>query len=217
MARQFVELNHAIEDGMAPYPGLPAPRVAAIVDHEQSRPRYQGKAEFHIGRIEMAGNTATYLDCPFHRYRDGADLSEVPLNRVAALPGLVLDATGFRAINAPTEAAEMEGRAVLLRTNWDARWGSPSYWELGPYISRELLGRLVRARPALVGVDFWNVDDVEDPVRPVHTQLLGAGILVVENLANLAALPREGFRFSAVPLRIVRGASIPVRAFAEIG
>jgi kynurenine formamidase len=45
---------------------------------------------------------------------------------------------------------------------------------------------------------------------------LAEGILIVEHLCNLSALPRTGFRFSAVPLRIVRGASFPVRAFAEI-
>jgi kynurenine formamidase len=75
---------------------------------------------------------------------------------------------------------------------------------------------LLRAQPALVGVDFWNVDDTLDPSRPVHTRLLKAGILIVEHLCNLAALPEEGFRFYAVPLRIVRGASFPVRAFAEM-
>jgi arylformamidase len=75
---------------------------------------------------------------------------------------------------------------------------------------------LVRARAALVGVDFLNVDDTNDPVRPAHTKLLRAGILIVENLTNLSELPADGFSFSAVPLPIVRGASFPVRAFAEI-
>jgi kynurenine formamidase len=50
----------------------------------------------------------------------------------------------------------------------------------------------------------------------VHTQLLAAGILIVEHLCNLGALPSTGFRFYATPLRIVGGASFPVRAFAEL-
>jgi arylformamidase len=41
--------------------------------------------------------------------------------------------------------------------------------------------------------------------------------LIVEHLCNLGALPPSGFRFFAVPLRIVSGASFPVRAFAEVG
>jgi kynurenine formamidase len=69
----------------------------------------------------------------------------------------------------------------------------------------------------VVGVDWGNVDDTTDPARPAHTRLLRAGILIVERLRSLDQLPGDGFRFFAVPPRIVRGASFPVRAFAEIG
>jgi hypothetical protein len=37
-----------------------------------------------------------------------------------------------------------------------------------------------------------------------------------EHLCNLRGLPRDGFRFFAIPLRIAGGASFPVRAFAEL-
>jgi kynurenine formamidase len=67
-----------------------------------------------------------------------------------------------------------------------------------------------------VGVDFWNVDDTMDPGRPAHTKLLASSVLIVEHLCHLSDLPRSGFRFYTAPLRIVGGASFPVRAFAEI-
>ena len=86
----------------------------------------------------------------------------------------------------------------------------------GPFISPETLDLLLRARAKLVGVDFWNVDDTNDPSRRVQTRLLAEEILIVEHLSNLGALPETGFRFFAVPPRIVAGASVPVRAFAEI-
>lgn len=214
---RFVELNHAIADGMEPYPGLPKPRIGSFLTHEESRPRYQGKAEFYLGHVDMPCNAGTYLDAPFHRYPDRADLSQLPLDRVAGLPGVCLDASPGEGRSVTIEAAdELAGRAVLVRTGWDTRWGTDRYWEPGPFLSHGTIDALVRARPALVGVDFWNVDNTEDPARPAHTRLLAEGILVVENLANLGALPRTGFRFSAVPLRIVRGASFPVRAFAEL-
>ena len=63
---------------------------------------------------------------------------------------------------------------------------------------------------------FWNIADVENKNQPAHTYLLKENIVIVEHLANLSALPRTGFRFYAVPPRIVSGASFPVRAFAEI-
>ncbi len=215
---RHIELNHLIEDGMAAYPGLPRPRVEAILDHTASRVRYQGKAEFYIGKIDMPFNTGTYMDAPFHRHHDKEDLAELPLARVAGLPGLVLDASPRvdRSVVPSCEADELRGKAVLLRTGWDGRWGTEAYWELGPFLGSAFLEVLIAAGAALVGVDFWQVDDPEDLTRPAHTKLLAAGIPIVEHLTGLFQLPREGFRFYAVPLRVVRGASFPVRAFAEL-
>ena len=217
--RRFIELNHPIQDGMPAYPGLASPKIGAVVEHAASRPHYQNQAEFYLGRVEMDCNVGTYLDSPFHRHPEGADLSALPLERVAGLPGIVLTAEGdgSRAITLEAPESALRGRAVLVRTSWDERWGRPDYYEPGPYLSQESVELLLRAKPALVGVDFWNVDDTSDPVRPVHTRLLAADILIVEHLCNLSALPREGFRFYAVPPRLVRGASFPVRAFAEVG
>jgi kynurenine formamidase len=217
--KKLIELNHFLEDGMMAYPGLPRPKIGAFLDHQASRARYNDQAEFYLGKVEMVCNLGTYLDSPFHRYRDGNDLSQVPLESVARIPGIVLDAhvPPDRSITIDARDSELEGRAVLIRTEWDKRWGTESYWEPGPYLSEKSIDLLIRSKATLVGVDFWNVDNTADFVRPAHTRLLASDILIVEHLCNLSDLPRTGFRFYAVPLRIVRGASFPVRAFAEIG
>jgi len=214
----FVDLSHPLEDGMAPYPGLERPKIGAVVTHEQSRSRYEGKAEFYLGRVDMPCNIGTYLDAPFHRYPAGEDLNAIPLARIAGLPGIAVDAVvaADRSVTFQARKDELEGKAVLVRSGWDQRWGTDSYWESGPYLAAAVLDLLIEARAALAGVDFWNVDDTLDLARPAHTRLLGAGIPIVEHMANLQALPRDGFRFYAVPPRIVRGASFPVRAFAEV-
>jgi arylformamidase len=214
----FVELNHEIRAGMPVFPGLEPPRVGAILDHESSRPHYGGHAEFYLGKIEMACNTATYIDSPFHRFRDEEDLGEIGLDDVAGLPGVVVDGRvgSDRALVFEADQAALSGKAVLIRTGWDQRWGTERYWEPGPFVSPGALELLLASRPKLVGVDCWNVDDIEDPSRRVHTGLLRARILIVEHLCNLSSLPPAGFRFFAVPLRVVGGASMPVRAFAEI-
>lgn len=214
---KFIELNHVLKDGMQAYPGLPSPKIGAYLDHEASRDHYAGRAEFFLGRVDMVCNIGTYLDSPFHRHRGQADLSQIPLERVAGVPGIVLDAAGSRAaIALERPASDLSGRAVLIRTGWDRRWGTDAYWEPGPYLAASTVDLLIQARAVLVGVDFWNVDNTQDPSRPAHTRLLAEEILIVEHLCNLSALPRTGFRFSAVPLRILRGASFPVRAFAEV-
>lgn len=216
--KRFVELSHPIVDGMKAYPGYPSPKVGAYLTREDSRSRYDGKAEFLIGMVEMVGNVGTYLDAPFHRHAEGADLSEVPLESIAGVDGVVLEGnlSSSRSISIHCNASELRGRAVLVRTGWDERWGTDRYWEPGPFLSDDSVDLLVRSTAALVGVDFWNVDDVENKSRPAHTRLLGANIPIVEHLTKLSSLPRSGFRFYAVPPPIVKGASFPVRAFAEL-
>jgi kynurenine formamidase len=106
--------------------------------------------------------------------------------------------------------------AVIIRTGGDQRWGTRRCWEPAPYLYIGVLDLLVDGRAAVVGIDFWNVDDTADLASQARTRLLRAGVLVVEHLCNLRGLPREGFRFFAVPLRIAGGASVPVRTFAEL-
>jgi len=216
--RKFIELSHTLEDGMMAYPGLPRPKIGAFLDHEASRSRYNDQAEFYLGRVEMVCNLGTYLDSPFHRYPDGLDLSQIPLESVAGLSGIVLDGVVSlnRSVTVQADSSELDGKAVLIQTGWDKRWDTDLYWEPGPFLSEESIDLLTHSRAKLVGVDFWNADDTMDPSRPAHTRLLASDILIVEHLCNLSVLPRTDFKFYAVPLRIVRGASFPVRAFAEI-
>jgi arylformamidase len=216
VSTRFVELSHEIENGMPAYPGIPGPRIGALLDHETSRPRYEDQAEFYLGMVEIPGNTGTYLDSPFHRDKTGDDLAALELDSVAGLPAVVVDAVGEpRAVDVPMRD-DIRGKALLVRTGWDGHWGQDRYWSEGPYLSPETIQQLIDAQPALVGVDFSNVDNTEDPARPAHTLLLRSGILIVEHLCNLSAVPdREAF-FYAAPLRLRGGASFPVRAFAEI-
>jgi arylformamidase len=216
---RFVELAHPIHDGMAAYPGLPPAKVGALLTHEESRDRYEGKAEFLLGHVELACNTGTYLDVPFHRFRDGEDLAAVSLDRVAGLPGIVVEPAdpSVREVGLDgIEPADVRGRAILVRTGRSELWGTDAYWQDGPFLAPRALDLLIDGGASLVGVDFGNVDDTGDPSRPAHTRLLGSGALIVENLTGLAALPREGFTFFAVPVRIERGAAFPVRAFAVL-
>ncbi len=217
MAR-LIDLSHPIEHGMVTYPGLPGPVVSDFLGREASRGHYAGGTTFHIARVRMVGNTGTYVDAPFHRYADGPDVAALPLERLADLEGVVVEARNAgRGIEADRFASrDLAGKAVLVRTGWDAHWGTPRYGEGHPFLTRGAAERLADARPALVGIDSLNVDDTADGVRPAHTLLLAAGIPVVEHLCNLAALPESGFRVHCVPAPFRGLGSFPVRAYAVL-
>jgi arylformamidase len=215
----LVELSHVIRAGMITYPGLPAPEITSYLTRADSRAHYAPGTEFAIDRLTLIGNTGTYLDAPYHRYPDGADLAGLPLSRTADLPAAVVRVTGARqpGIDVGALAAlDVAGRAVLLHTGDSARFGSPAYAEGGHFLTRAGAAWLASHDAALVGIDAVNIDDTADGERPAHSLLLAAGIPVVEHLAGLEQLPPAGARFTAVPLRIEQFGTIPVRAFARL-
>jgi kynurenine formamidase len=218
----LVDLSHDIEHGTVTYPGLPAPEISSHLDFDASRGHYAAGTEFAIGRITMVANTGTYLDTPAHRYRDGHDLGQLPLERCANLPAVVVDGTGPLGPEA-FAGVEIAGRAVLLRTGWDQHWGTERYaCPEHPHLSESGARHLVSPGAVLVGIDSVNSDSVNSDntrtgQRPAHTHLLAAGIPVVEHLTGLDALPAAGFRFTAAPPAIRGLATFPVRAFAVVG
>lgn len=213
----LIDLSHTIEDGMVTYKGLPAPLICDHLSREASRANYDAGTEFQIGRIEMVGNTGTYLDTPFHRYADGEDLSQVGLERVAGLPGMVVRAQGERAVDADRFAdLDVRGKAVLVHTGWARHWRTDAYFEDHPFLTEAAAAALVEAGAALVGIDSHNIDDTRTRARPAHTLLLGAGIPICEHMRGLELLPDAGFRFTAAPPKVAGFGTFPVRAFAEI-
>jgi kynurenine formamidase len=216
--RQLIDLSHHVEHGMITYKGLPAPIVCDFLSREASRAIYAPGTEFHIGKIEMVANTGTYLDSPFHRFEDGKDLSELPLESLADLDAVVVRRVGRgRSIDADAfQGMEVRGKAVLVHTDWCSRWRTDAYFEGHPFLTADAARLLAESGAALVGIDSYNIDDTEDWSRPAHTALLGAEIPIVEHMRGMEALPGSGFRFSAVPVKVKRFGTFPVRAFAVI-
>src|SRR2546428_11157585 len=94
---RFIEVSHAVVEGLLTKRPLPTPRVEVLNDYDASR--YDGKSEFLIASLHLCGNTGTYVDSPRHRFRAGADLAGLPLERLADLPVVVADVSaGGRAI-----------------------------------------------------------------------------------------------------------------------
>jgi kynurenine formamidase len=217
---RLVDLSHVIEHGLETYRGLPPPVITDFMSRERSRSHDAAGTEFQIGKIEMVANTGTYLDSPFHRHADGADLAGLALEKLADLEGVVLRAPleRGRAVDAPAfDPLEVRGRAVLVHTGFDRHWRTERYFTGNPFLTDAAARLLVERGAALVGIDSLNIDDTADRSRPVHTRLLAAGIPIVEHLTNLAALSDAPFRFFAVPPKVKSFGTFPVRAFALVG
>ncbi|PAW65514.1 MAG: cyclase [Verrucomicrobiia bacterium Tous-C4TDCM] len=212
-----LDLSHTIEHGMITYKGLPAPLICDYLSREASRQFYAEGTEFHIGRIDLVANTGTYLDSPFHRYPDGKDLSELPLDSLAGLAGVVVRSEAMAITREAFAGLDLRGKAVLVQTGWDRHWRTDAYFEEHPFLTEEAALHLKEAGVKIVGIDSYNIDDTRGGKRPVHSTLLGAEIPIVEHLTGLAGLPDTAFRFYAVPPKIKGFGTFPVRAFAMVG
>jgi len=213
----LIDLSHAIEDGMVTYKGLPAPHICDYWRREDTAPSYDDGSTFQIGRIDMVANTGTYLDTPFHRYEEGDDLAAVGIERLARLAGLRVRAAGIEAGPELFDGLDVAGKAVLVHTGWDRHWRTDAYHSGHPFLAEASARLLAERGAALVGIDSYNIDDTSTRRRPVHTILLGAGILICEHMTGLGALPPGGFRFTAAPPKVSGMGTFPVRAFAETG
>jgi kynurenine formamidase len=123
MAR-LIDLSHVIEAGMVTYPGLPGPIIGDHLSRADSKANYAPGTEFLIGRIDMVGNTGTYLDTPFHRFDGGSDLGDLALDHLADLPGVCIEAVGPDIGPETVEGVDLAGKAVLFATGWDRHWAS---------------------------------------------------------------------------------------------
>ncbi|HEX9840103.1 MAG TPA: cyclase family protein [Anaerolineales bacterium] len=218
MRKKLIDLSHEVEHGMITYKGLPAPIICDFLSREDSRTHYTSGTEFNISKIEMVANTGTYVDSPFHRFSDGIDLSELPLESLADLEAVVVRVQNLgRAIPAKAfSGLNVKGKAVLVHTDWARHWRTDQYFDGHTFLTRDAAEFLAESGAAFVGIDSYNIDDTTDGTRPVHTTLLGNRIPICEHMRGLEDLPDRGFRFHAAPVKVKAMGTFPVRAYAVL-
>ena len=227
---EIVDLSHVIEEGMTTYKGLPGPHICDFWTREGSAANYDDGSTFQIGRIDMVANTGTYLDSPFHRYADGADLSELKLHRSPTCRASSCGGRGrtiSRSMPRISMGSMSRGKAVLVHTGWDRHWRTDGYFGEHPFLTAAAADWLVEQGAAFVGIDSCNIDNMHVRARPVHTRLLGAGIPICEHMTGLGSLPDERFpilRRAAqgeghgdLPGARLRRAWLSERAFSQSG
>ncbi len=205
------DLTHPIHPGMTTYPGDPAVRVELWPD----------AAPWQVRAVCLGSHTGTHIDAPRHVDSSGRTLSDYPSDRFVGR-GIVVDADGAGE-NSPLAADILAGRRgeirqgdmVLIRTGWDRHWSTERYLR-HPFLSAELAAALKALHVGLLGIDALSVDSTVDIGAIAHRTLLGADILIVENLRSLGSLESAAtHEFIFAPLALDQSDGAPVRAFAR--
>jgi kynurenine formamidase len=213
---RIVDLTHPVTAGMRVYPGDPPVRVdpaaTLAVDGVMV-------SELHLGT-----HTGTHVDAPRHVVGGAAAVDVVPLQQLYGAAWVVhVPASPGQRITLDDVAGQLTGLAgepaigiVLVRTDWSRHFGTDRYYRRHPYLDVAIAGHLLELGVRTVGVDTPSPDPFAgQPARlPFHVAFLGAGGVIVENLANLAAVTWRDPVFSALPLALVGLDGSPVRAVA---
>ena len=218
---QFVDLSQVVAPGIPRFgPHAPEPIIRPWMSHYTAGQsgKYDG-CTCEITEINMVTSMGTYLDSPYHFNPSGASIDQLSLEQLV-LPGVVVDCTPCEPNQSigpeVLQGLSFRDKAVLFRTDWSRFWEIPETYRRFPYLTEDTAKALTEGGAGLAGIDVLVIDDTSNPRRPVHVTLLQSNVLIVENLANLSSLPREGFTFYAVPVKIAGAAAFPVRAFAVL-
>ncbi len=214
----IIDLSRPLADGMAVFPGDPAVEFAPA----------GAQAPWQVTRLTLGTHAGTHVDAACHYVPGGRTIDAYPLDRFVLDAGAVPVVAGGRAeTDGEVEIgweelsgllpADPAGAGILLHTGWDRHFGGVEA-ERHPYLSPEAARGMVAAGVALVGTDALNVDATALGTTHAHEALLGADILVVENLTNLGALaPGRPYRCAFLPLRLTGADGSPIRACAFTG
>ncbi len=215
------DLTHRIDADTPRLPFLDAPRITAL-----------DEPLLEASELTIATHAGTHVEAPRHRFPDGDGIDAYPPDRflgggVAWSP----DAGARDPITAdalaPVLDARSPGDALLVGTGWDTHAGTPRY-EDHPYLTPAAAEQIADAGLSWVGFDTPTPEnpaaladdpDPADPAAfPVHTALLGADVLVAENLRGVervASPEGTSVDVAALPLPIADGDAAPARVAAR--
>ena len=231
-AVRVIDLTHSLDE-QAPY--WPDGREQSSFSAKVAS-TYESDGGF-AREVTMSEHSGTHLDAPVHVVPGGATVDQLPVggflspacvvdvrDAVAADPDYrvtVTDLERFIKAHGPVP----RGGCVLFHTGWAARWPSQQQFlnedaEGGkhfPGISWEV-ARFLRdeAHPVGVGIDTPSIEYGPTQDLVVHRLLLGAGIYILENVANLDLVPPTGAALIALPLKLLGGSGSPARVLALV-
>lgn len=193
-------------------------------------PHQRGPGFWQVTSVHQSLHTGAHIDSPLHVYRDGITTAEIRLDQVMG-EAIVLDLSfvgsnyGISIDDLRRAGADQvrSGDIVLLRTDWtDKMYGTwPDYFTQSPYFPPDAAEWLVAKGPKSIGFDFFEeycarLPDFTSEDFPMHRVILGAGIVIMEGLTNLGALPQQRVSFAAPFYKIAGTEGAPARFFATV-
>jgi kynurenine formamidase len=221
----LIDLTHTLESTMPTWPGGCGFNHDVHIDYSDC----QGEDKFRVMKIKMHAGIGTHMDAPSHMIVGGKSIHDFDVNDLI-MPCVVIDISGQcheRYSLSAQDIADFEskygkipaGSCVMVNTGWSKFWHEPLKYHnthVFPSVSLEAALFLLDRGVSALGIDTLSPDRPEDGFN-VHRAFLGAGKVLIENVANLNKMPQVRAFVMALPLKVKDGTEAPVRLVGLTG
>jgi arylformamidase len=219
--RRVVELSHDLYAGMPTYPGQPPFETEVIRRNEEHG--------FQLTRLQMNTHHGTHVDAPCHFVSGaektlsdytGADLVGYgAVLHVEAGPGQGVTAEQCEAALQKIGGHLPDRPIILLHTGFQDEYGqdAETHGTGHPFITGDAAQWLVDHEARIVGIDATSFECHGSTIpaeTPAHNTLLGAGVLLIEEMAGLYQVDWADPLVVVAPLPVRGADGAPCRVFA---
>jgi arylformamidase len=209
---KIIDLTQPMANGMPVMDGITPPEFRDLANVATDG--------YAMSQYTFINHTGTHVDAPAHQIDGGANLDEIPLDRLVT-DALTIDLTGH--LPGPVGPADItdsllqarQGDIVLFWSGNAVNWGTDAYWHGWCYPDAAAAQALIDIGISGVGFDGPSADPVASQDYPLHLLWLGAGKIIIENLASMAELPAR-CRVVVAPLKVTGANGGPARVLALV-
>ena len=193
----FHDVTRTISEGMTVHPGDPPTYIRRVTNTSDG-------GAFNLSKLCISSHAGTHVDAPSHIYADSATVDEIPLETLAGKAEVLRVSESMITRNV-LECANVSSdvKRLLLKTN------SPTAHSVS-FLSEDAAHWLTERGVELVGIDTMSVDSPDSESLPVHRTLLGAGVIIVENL-DLESVSPGVYTMICLPLKLKSCDGSPAR------
>ena len=201
---KYIDLSAHLNEQTPVYPGDPKVKLEPVAEVAADGCR--------LTMLSVLTHVGTHIDAPAHMLESGKTLDQFPVDHFVGRGRLVVLQNKTYDLDAVKAAGIEAGDIVLFKTGMASHSQEPGYFNNYPAMPEAVAAYLAEQKVKMVGIDAYSPDHEE---FVTHKLLLGADVLIIENLTNLEVLEGKTFTVYALPLKLaVDGA--PARVIAEL-
>jgi len=211
--KKIYDLSVTLLPHMPIWPTNPMPEIVLI--------GIMSRDGYNVEKLDFSTHTGTHIDAPYHFDERGTTVDKIDLNVLVNKGYCIrpkynskqeITAEALKAVWRP----EYDGKTILIDTGWSKKRAfTREFLYEFPGLSMDGAEFIMEHKVKLVGIDTLGIEPYHHTDFHVHKRLLGAGVTVIEDLANLDQL-QEGKEYLvvALPVKVGNGSGAMARVIA---